>query len=202
MRNVSIVAKAVGVALVVMASSQVMAKSENATATVTVKNTFEMTVTKPLAFGTVRITADPAGTKTAKVVVPADGSQAPTATTDAPAAAQILTPGTPGEVTIAGVAAYSNLKIVFPAAAVDVVPASAAPGSPAFTIAPADFEAFITSGTNASSKYVVTSNELTADDQGAASFTYGATLTTSAVASTQAYQDVEYSATFPIEVTY
>jgi len=200
MRNISIVAKVVGVALVMAASSQVMAESKPAAASVTVKNTFELVVAKPLAFGTVRISADPAGTKLATVVVPADVSIAPSATTAAPAAAQILTPGEPGEVTVAGVAAFSNLKIVFPSAAVDLVPAKAAPGSPAFTMN--TFEAFITSGTNASKKYAAGTVELTADSEGAAGFNFGATLSTSAVATTQAYQDVEYSGSFPIEVTY
>ncbi|WOT05604.1 DUF4402 domain-containing protein [Shewanella youngdeokensis] len=202
MKNVSIVASAVSLALVVAASSPVLAESQTTTASVTVKNTFELTIDKPLSFGEIRVKNDDNGTDpdTATVTVFADDAKAPIAASDGNASAQILTAGTPGEVSVSGVAAFTGLSIVLPTGPIDVDAASAPPGTPGFTLVVDD--AFITSGTNAGKTYESGNSLLTADETGAASFNFGGILTTDVDAATGTYIDGEYTGSFAIEVNY
>ncbi|MGS0692608.1 hypothetical protein [Shewanella sp. 30m-9] len=212
MKNVSLVAKAVGLALVMVASAPVMAaETENATASVTVKNAFEMVVAKPLNFGEITAVVDLAVADgvSASITMSPNPTEQATVVNGAANAATIrsLVPGEPGEVTVAGVAPYSELSVTLPEAAdkTNVVAASAPPGSPKFVLSA--ITAFITSGDNDGTLYVHDTNKLTADGQGNASFNFGGTLTTDVnVAGTNVvdrqYQDGEFTGTFPITVSY
>ncbi|MCL1139974.1 hypothetical protein [Shewanella pneumatophori] len=209
MKNISMVAKAVGLAFVMVASAPVMAaETENATASVTVKNAFEMVVAKPLNFGEITAVVDLTDTDgvSASITMSPNPTEQATVVNGAGNAATIrsLVPGEPGEVTVAGVAPYSELSVTLPTTPTNVVAASAPPGSPKFVLS--TITAFITSGDNDGTLYA-DGNKLTADGQGNASFNFGGTLTTDVyVAETNVidrqYQDGEFTGTFPITVSY
>ena len=209
MKNISMVAKAVGLALVMVVSAPVVAaETENATASVTVKNAFEMVVAKPLSFGEITAVVDLTDTDgvSASITMSPNPTEQATVVNGEGNAATIrsLVPGEPGEVTVAGVAPYSELSVTLPTTPTNVVAASAPPGSPKFVLSA--ITAFITSGDNDGTIYAA-DNKLTADGQGNASFNFGGTLTTDVyVADTNVidrqYQDGEFTGTFPITVSY
>ncbi|ABV85938.1 hypothetical protein [Shewanella pealeana] len=209
MNNVSMVAKAVGLALVVAVSSPVLAaETENATASVTVKNAFEMVVAKPLNFGEITAVVDLTDTDgvSASITMSPNPTEQATVVNGAGNLATIrsLVPGEPGEVTVAGVAPYSELSVTLPAGTTNVVASAAAPGSPKFVLSA--ITAYITSGDHDGTLYA-DANKLTADGQGNASFNFGGTLTTDVYAADtnvidRQYQDGEFSGSFPITVSY
>lgn len=215
MNNISIVAKAVGLALVVGVSAPALA-AETATvsASVTVKNTFELTVTKPLSFGEITAIADTdAGGEQASLTISSNPTVQPSVDNGAAAKAEIrsLLPGEAAEIAVAGVAPFSELTITLPEAddVIHLVAAAAPPNSPEFILS--DFDAYITSGTNSGSVYLGAAGEtqklLTADASGAASFNVGATLSTEAMPAAaarfaQQYQDGEYTGSFSVVVEY
>ncbi|WP_299804437.1 hypothetical protein [uncultured Shewanella sp.] len=209
MKNISMVAKAVALALVAAVSLPVLAaETENATASVTVKNAFEMVVAKPLNFGEITAVVDltEADGVSASITMSPNPTEQATVVNGEGNAATIrsLVPGEPGEVTVAGVAPYSELSVTLPTTSTNVVAPSAPPGSPKFVLSAVT--AFITSGDNDGTVYAA-DNKLTADGQGNASFNFGGTLTTDVnIAGTNVidrqYQDGEFTGTFPITVSY
>ncbi|PKF61168.1 hypothetical protein CW745_11070 [Psychromonas sp. psych-6C06] len=213
--------KLLGVTVLLSATTSAVAvESVTSTATVTVQNAFTFSEGAALDFGTIRAAAVAAGDATNGSDTGASGGTTPdvasltlasidagTSIVDgATAAIQILTPGTAGTYTIAGVAPYSTLTITLPtatsAAAIKLTSGSVPPGSAYFWMY--DFEATVTSGTKNGTAYS-TAGDLTADLNGDASFSVGATLATShpATASAQAgYQDVAYTGSYTITVDY
>ncbi|MCZ2720692.1 DUF4402 domain-containing protein [Marinomonas sp. 15G1-11] len=180
------------------AASFSMAETVNTTATVTVQNAFNLVEATPFTVGTIRATADPAGTETATVVIPADGSAPTAATSGAPAAVSVLTAGTPATYTVDSAAGFTSLTLTLPAAPINLTAAAAPPGTPKFTLG--TFTGYITSGPNNGTAYAAAN--LQTDATGAVSFSVGATLTTDAAASTSPYIDGDYTGTFPVIVIY
>ncbi len=188
----------IGSILFAGASSLALAETVNTTATVTVQNAFNLLEATPFDLGTIRATADPAGTETATVLVPADGSSPTAATSGAPAAVSILTAGSPATYTIDSAAGFTSLTLTLPGAPIAVAAGAAPPGTPAFTLG--TFTGYITSGPNSGTAYAA--SNLQTDATGAVSFAVGATLTTDATVTTAPYIDGAYTGTFPVIVVY
>ena len=97
MMKLNKLATSVGATLLMISAGAAVAETVATSASVTVQNTFSLTETSPLSFGTIRAVADPAGTQTATVTRPANpATSGASATSGAPAAAQILVAGAPG----------------------------------------------------------------------------------------------------------
>ncbi|MFT2109965.1 DUF4402 domain-containing protein [Marinomonas sp. 2405UD68-3] len=192
----------IGSILLAGASSIAVAETVNTTATVTVQNAFNLTEVTPLNLGTLRATADPAGTETATVVIPADGSAPTAATSGPPAALSVLTAGTPATYTVDSAAGFTSLTLTLPGptTTITVAAAAAPPGTPAFTLG--TFTGYITSGPNSGTAYTTATPNLQTDATGTVSFSVGATLTTDATTTTSPYIDGDYTGTFPVIVVY
>lgn len=198
MKNKNILALAV-LAATTVTSMNVMALTS--TATVTVKNAFDITEVAALDLGTVRATADltAASVKVATLIVDPDTGVG--AATDDTATIGQLTAGTPGSFSITGLAPYQALKIAAPAAStLKLVPHPA--GGAYFHIK--DFTFWVTSIPTPAA-YTASSAELIANATGEATFTVGATITTSDVGTdltTAQYQDAAYSGNYDITISY
>ena len=205
-------------ALLAVTTNALAVESVTSTATVTVQNSFTFTESSAIDFGTIRAAASPTGdatngsdteakpTEDVATLIVASANSATTTTSGTNAIIQELLPAAAGVYTVAGVAPYSNLTITLPALTaanpIKLTPGSLPPGAAYFWMY--GFEATVTSGANNNTAYSV-DGDLTADLNGDASFTVGATLATSFPTSTVnqgAYQDVAYTGDYIITVDY
>lgn len=186
--------------LVATAVTSINVMALNSTATVTVKNAIDIAEVTPLHIGTIRASADltAASVKVATLVVnPETGVGV--ATNDTATIGQLAV-GTAGEFEVTGLAPYQPLDITSPAAT--TLKLSPHPTGGAFFHVNT-FTFWVTSITTPA--LYATSGDLKADATGVATFSVGATVTTSDVAAdatdTQ-YQDTDYTGTYIIDITY
>lgn len=203
MNNLNKITKILGVTFVLAASNTVYASTAPATATATVQNAFTLTEDTALDFGTVRATADNTGAlNIAAIILAADGS----VTTSAVGNASLtqLSPGSVGQFSVSGAAAFTDLVITFPPD-FTLTAAVAPPGSPIFDVLAADWVAIVRGGVNDGVAYnaAVGSENLQTDNTGAVSFDAGTSLKTDAtVGSTGNYIDDVYNGTYTMTVDY
>lgn len=170
-------------------------------ATVTVQNTFVLTELTPLNLGTIRATADPAGTVQATYIVNANGTTSVPASGGPAAAISELVEGEPATYEVSGAAGFADIDVTVTTPASDELTLSGAPpGTPVFSIG--TFTTYITSGPNINTAYVATTNEATTDVAGSVTFSVGATLSTDDAASTEAYADGDYVGNYTVTVSY
>jgi len=188
---------ALAVSLTVMTSS-VLAESQTFQAGVTVQNAFVLTKDDDLDFGIIRATADLAGSALATLVLSANPATSPsTTTTDATLAEiAVLTAGTPASFTISGVSPFATLTITDPTET-DISPDAAPSGTAGFTLSAPTY--YVLTGATPNSAATTT---IQVDSTGEATFNVGATLTTSAIATTADYIDGTYSGTFTLQLDY
>lgn len=201
-------------AVLSMGSSLALAETVTVPATVTVNNAINFTFTGTLDFGQVRAKASPDVSKCIGLQLPSDTAATlitPAGTTTAYDAACLSKTdsanglslqgvgGTPARpvFTIAGVAPFTPLKLVLPTTAVNLT-AATGPDTAQFQLV--DFTGYKTSGTVGA---VTNVTGITTDAGGGATFTVGATLITHPGAvTTSNYQDLPYSGSFTVAVTY
>lgn len=201
--------KGLGIAALFAGSNLALAESVTIPATVTVNNAINFTSTGSLDFGQVRATASTTAANCVGLVLPtasltmvaaSTGTQFAAACTAAGTAKLQAVGGTPARPTLSvtGVAPFTALSLTVPAAAVNLT-AATGPGTAQFQLV--DFVARKTSGTAAD--LTAGAGNLATDATGAATVTIGATLITDPAAPTTAtYQDLAYSGTFDVTVTY
>jgi hypothetical protein len=192
---------AVAAASLLAVSASSLAESVNSTATVTVQNTFNLLEVAPISFGTIRAVGDATGgTNIATLTVKADGSVEPVVEAGV-AKITVLAPGARGEYSVDGAAAFTDLDIVFPSAAINMANASAPPGSARFEIT-TNWEAEVIGGANDGD--VFASKNLQTDATGAVGFYVGGEITTDTRTSGQTgiYFEGDYTAAYTIEVNY
>lgn len=196
-------------AMLLMGANVALAESVTVPATVTVNNAINFTFTGSLNFGQVRAVADATaaeciGLQIASSAAPA-ALAAPTGTTAMYTAACTSTGtsamqavgGTPARpvFTIAGVAPFTTLQLALPSAAVNLT-AATGPGTAQFQLV--DFTGFKTSGTAGP-----VTTTIAVDATGGATFNVGATLITDPTTPTiTTYQDLAYTGSFNVAVTY
>lgn len=173
-------------------------ESADVQASVTVQNAFTFTNDAGLNFGTIRATADPAGTTTATIVMPANPGADPVATDGTNASIAELVRGERALFSVSGVAPFGTLTL--DATGIDgaVNAVTAPPGTPKFTIDAPTFW-LLTGGAGTGAAITTT---LQVDATGAATFNMGATLTTDAAVTTATYIDGEYRGTFSLTLDY
>lgn len=179
-----------------------MAETVTSAATVTVQNAFNLTETSAINFGTLRATGDASGGgNIATVTIKADASTA-VPTTSGNAELSVITPGNRGEYAVTGAAAFADLTVTFPSAAVFLVNAAAPPSTPQFEVTVAGWEAEIIGGSNDGDAYL--SSNLQTDVTGAVGFYLGGVVSTDTRTSGQngVYTDGAYTGNYTIEVTY
>jgi cell wall-associated NlpC family hydrolase len=185
--------------LLSLSSFSAVSKTATFTASVEVKNTFELEVVEPLSFGKIRATADTVSTSQASLTMPANPSATiapPLTTTEA--AISVLEDGSPAKFTIDGVAAFTELTITDPTDT-DITPKDAAPsGTAMFKLD--SFTYFVVEGANPGTD--VSAGKIQVDAEGKATFTLGATLSTDPSTPTSDYLDGMYEGTFTLEVAY
>lgn len=174
-------------------------ESADVQASVTVQNAFTFTNDAGLNFGTIRATADPTGTTTATIVMPANPSADPVATDGTNASIAELVRGERALFSVSGVAPFGTLTLDSTGITGEVNAVTAPPGTPKFTIDTPTFW-LLTGG--AGTGAAITGGTLQVDATGAATFNMGATLTTDAAATTSAYIDGEYRGTFALTLDY
>ncbi|MDN3400920.1 MULTISPECIES: hypothetical protein [unclassified Pseudoalteromonas] len=174
-------------------------ESADVQASVTVQNAFTFTNDAGLNFGTIRATADPAGTTTATIVMPANPSADPVATDGTNASIAELVRGERALFSVSGVAPFGTLTLDSSGITGEVNAVTAPPGTPKFTIGTPTFW-LLTGG--AGTGAAITGGTLQVDATGAATFNMGATLTTDAAVTTSAYIDGEYRGTFALTLDY
>ena len=197
--------KGLSAAMLCMGSSLVMAETVTIPATVTVNNAIDFTSTGTLNFGEVRAAADTAAAGNCSgltlptnslVPVAASGAAFTTVCSGTGAAVIQAVGGTPSRptLTIAGVAPFTTLDVVLPTTA-DLT-AATGPGNAQFRVI--NFTAFKTSAPTAT-----VTTTIQTDGTGGAVFTVGGTLITDPTDPVDpAYQDLAYSGSFDVEVTY
>ncbi|WP_281560439.1 DUF4402 domain-containing protein [Thalassomonas sp. RHCl1] len=184
--------------LTAMSAQPFAATLSDATISVTVQNAFDLVEDTELSFGTIRATADPAGTNVATLAIAADGSV--TATPDNNATITQLTAGSVGQFTVSNAATFTDLTITFPGAATTLDNAIAPPTSPDFTVD--TWVAIVRGGANDGVAYNAGAPNLQTDNTGTVSFDVGATLSTDANVTTSAYIDDVYDGDYTITVDY
>ena len=182
--------------LTVVATQSFAATLSDATISVTVQNAFDLVEDTELSFGTIRATADPAGTNVATLAIAGDGSV--TATPDNNSTITQLTAGSVGQFTVSNAATFTDLTITFPGAATTLDNAIAPPTSPDFTVD--TWVAVIRGGANDGLAYAA--SNLQTDNTGSVSFDVGATLSTDTVVSTSGYIYDLYDGDYTITVDY
>lgn len=202
-------AKGLSVAALLVGSNVALAENVTVPGTVTVNNAIDFTFTGSLDFGQVRAAANATSAICVGLQIPASAAAAalvtPTGTvamynaactTTAGASLQAVG-GTPTRpiFTIAGVAPFTTLQLALPSAAVDLT-AATGPDTPQFQLL--DFTGFKTSGTPGA-----VTTTIATDASGGAVFNVGATLITHPGAvTTTTYQDLAYTGSFVVSVTY
>lgn len=202
-------AKGLSVAALLVGSNVALAENVTVPATVTVNNAINFTFTGSLNFGQVRAAANTTAATCIGLQIPAGAAAAalgtPTGTVAAYNAACTTTTGaslqavggTPSRpvFTIAGVAPFTTLQLALPSTAVNLT-AATGPGTAQFQLV--DFTGFKTSGTPGA-----VTTTIATDAGGGATFNVGATLITDPSGPTTAtYQDLAYTGSFVVSVTY
>ncbi|TMO65183.1 DUF4402 domain-containing protein [Pseudoalteromonas aurantia] len=185
-------------ALLSLSSFSAISKTASFTASVEVKNTFELNVVDQLSFGKIRASADTTGTTQATLVMPANPNASAVVANTAEAVIAILEEGAPAKFTIEGVAAFTELTITNPTETDITAKDSAPPGAAAFKLG--TYEYFVVEGADAGS--LVVANKIQVDGDGKATFTLGATLSTDGTTPSSDYIDGVYEGTFSVEVAY
>lgn len=218
-------ATGLGIALLFAGSNLAMAETVSVPATVTVNNAINFTFTGTLDFGTVRATPDRTTTTPAHTVAAASCAGLTLAANPATPIGAQVTPalctaagsnavmqsvgGTPARpvLTIAAVAPFTTMNIQVPAAATlgAAIPltASTGPGTPQMFLSA--FTAYKTNGTPGAITLTAGAGTIQTDGTGTATFTVGATIGTDPAADVLtafAYQDLAYSGSFDVSVTY
>ena len=199
MFNPNKITKILGATFILVSSNSALAATASGTATVTVQNTFTLTQTTALSFGTIRAVAQSDGANVSTLVVLPDGTS--TVTDDGSAEITSISPATPGAFAVSGAAPFVDLQIVFPAT-FELAFASAPPTSPRFQIPNTGWSAEIIGGANDGLAYNTGTPNLTTDNTGAVAFTVGATLTTDNATTSGSYLDETYTGTYTMTVNY
>jgi len=185
----------------VILATSVNVMADTFEATVTVKNSFDITEDTPLDFGTIRANAVITGpsTDTANIVFDPETGVG-TATDGTAATMGQLIVGTPGAFTVSGLAPYQALDIdTTQTAELKLVPHPT--GGAFFNVD--TFTFFVTSLVTPA--LYAASGDLIADATGNATFTVGATLTTSDVdtdGNSAQYQETAYVGDYEINISY
>lgn len=198
MQNLNKITKILGATFVLVSSSAVLAQTlPNQNATATVQNTFTITKTTDLDFGTVRATNDVANAANfALMTLTAQGAVTYGAIVGASAITSLVA-GTPGRFDITGAAPFTNLTWTDPAL-ITLSPVSA----PALT---AEFHVTVwhpevSGGANDG---LVASNNVQTDAAGAVGVLVGAEIQTDTdVLNTAGYGEGAYAGTYTITIAY
>lgn len=196
-------------AMLLMGANVALAETVTVPATVTVNNAINFTFTGSLNFGQVRAVADATAAECIGVQILASGTAAAVAAPSAPNAmytaactstgtsAMQAVGGTPARpiFTIAGVAPFTTLQLSLPATAINLT-AATGPGTAQFQLV--DFTGYKT--TTPAGAVTTT---IAVDAAGGATFNVGATLITDPTTPTiTTYQDLAYTGSFNVAVTY
>lgn len=184
-------------------------ENANFDATVTVKNAFSLTNDSDLNFGTIRASADTSGNEVATIVV--SSNPATTAVTASATNAIIaeLIAGSPATFSVSGASAFAYLTFDLSNATGNITSVSPAPAGTAFFKMSTPSIRVLTGG-NANTNLDLTdltvpAGQLQVDGAGEATFSLGATLSTSNNtddSTTLDYIDGDYSGTFEITLEY
>lgn len=200
-------AQGLSIAALGMCSSLALAETVTVPASVTVNNAIDLTFTGTLNFGEVRATADSTAAECAGLVLSPTSlvlTAAPTSATCSGTGTSVIQ-GVGGTVerpvfTVAGIAPFTTLNLTVPSVAVDLT-AATGPGTAQFQLT--NFTAHKTSAPIAAIAITAGAGSFPVDAAGGAVFTVGATLITDPTAvTTITYQDLAYTGSFDVSVTY
>ncbi|GAB0110332.1 DUF4402 domain-containing protein [Pseudoalteromonas distincta] len=184
-------------------------ENANFDATVTVQNAFTLTNDSDLNFGTIRASADTSGATSASITVSSNPATSATTLNGAASIIAELVAGSPATFSVSGASAFAYLTFDLTNATGNITSVSPAPAGTAFFKVSAPSIRVLTGG-NANTNLdltdlTVTAGQLQVDGSGAATFSMGATLTTSNNtddSTTLDYIDGEYSGTFEVTLEY
>lgn len=194
-------------AMLLMGANVALAETVTVPATVTVNNAIDFTFTGTLDFGEVRANADSTAAECSGVVLSTGSftlAAAPTSATCSSAGTSVIQ-GVGGTVarpvfTIAGIAPFTTLNLTVPNVAVNLT-AATGPGTAQFQLI--NFTALKTNTPTGPITLVAGAGTIQSDAAGGATFTVGATLITDPGTPTVVtYQDLAYSGSFDVAVTY
>lgn len=201
--------KVIGTAALLIGANVALAETVTVPASVTVNNAIDFTFTGQLDFGQVRATADVTDLNCNGLLMPANPAsaitaQVPAACTGGAGVAVLQTiGGTPSRpvFTVAGTAPFSTMNLTVPFVAVPVT-AATGPNTPQFFLS--GFNAYRTGTSPAVIAIDQTdgTGSFITNASGGATFTVGAVLGTNVGVSTANYQDLAYTGSFDVEVTY
>ena len=184
-------------------------ENANFNATVTVQNAFTLTNDSDLNFGTIRASADTAGATSASITVSSNPATSATTLNGTDSIIAELVAGSPATFSVSGASAFAYLTFDLTNATGDITSVSPAPAGTAFFKVSATSIRVLTcdnANTNLDlTDLTVTAGKLQVDGSGAATFSMGATLTTSnntGDSTTLDYIDGEYSGTFEVTLEY
>ncbi|MGC9386782.1 MAG: DUF4402 domain-containing protein [Hydrogenovibrio sp.] len=188
------------VCTLVFASSLVAAETQSVTASVTVQNTFTLSKSADLDFGTIAAFADSSGGgDTSTLIMPSDPAVTPSTTTGSgDSAIQILTNGSPATLSVTGAAPNTDLQVTLPTTPIALTAGGTAMN---FSITALTTYATTYGGTTPNTRPIQT------DGSGDMTFNIGGTIATTANTDTagsvnEPYVDDTYSATFNVVVQY
>ncbi|MFT7356139.1 MAG: hypothetical protein ACI92T_003191 [Pseudoalteromonas distincta] len=177
--------------------------------TVTVQNAFTLTNDTPLNFGTLRANADTAAATEATLTLSPNSTAASVIANGTGATIAELVKGEPATFTVSGVSAFAFLTFNIDDAEGNITSVSPVPTGAAF-FKVSDPSIRVLTGGNANTTLDLTdltipAGQLQVDGTGAATFSLGATLTTSNNTddtTTSDYIDGDYSGTFALTLEY
>ncbi|WP_440055586.1 DUF4402 domain-containing protein [Pseudoalteromonas sp. T1lg65] len=158
-------------------------------ASVKVQNLFEVTNGNPLNFGTIRAQSHDSDIATYVMLAKPDAELQDPTNPDGTAAISVIEPGSPATFEVTNAAPNQELTITNPTN-LDIKGTS----GPGFTLS--DFTYYVSSGGTTGP----VANKIKVDNLGNASFSMGATIST--VASTNSYEDGDFSADLQITLEY
>lgn len=200
---------ALATSITLLSLGAVAVENANFEATVTVQNAFTLTNDAPLSFGTIRASADTSAATVATMVVSANPAIKAVTTNGTDAVITSLTPAAPATFSVSGVAAFSFLSFNLADAVGNITAVDPVQAGTAF-FKMSDPSIRVLTGGNADTNLDLTdlsspAGQLQVDSSGEATFSMGATLTTSsntADSTTIDYNDGDYSGTFALTLEY
>ncbi|MBU3003034.1 hypothetical protein [Paraglaciecola arctica] len=200
MFNPNKITKILGATFILVSSNAALAATAPGTVTVTVQNTFNLTETTALDFGTIRAVGDASNAANFASLVLAPDGGVTTAQVGASAITSLSTP-TAAVFTVDSAAPFTDLTVTFPpdfTLTTTGVPSGAA----VFQIAQADWLGTIVGGADDGTT-IATAGVMETDNLGGVVLNVGTTLTTDkGAAFTSGYVDQAYTGTYTMTVAY
>lgn len=200
MFNPNKITKILGATFILVSSNSALAATAAGTVSVTVQNTFNLTQTTAIDFGTVRAVGDATNAANIAALVLSPNGTVTTTQVGASAITSLSTP-TAGVFTVDSAAPFTDLTVTFPTD-FTLTTTGVPSGAARFEIDQADWTGLIVGGADDGST-IATGGTMQTDASGGVVLNVGTSLKTDSTATfTTGYVDQAYTGTYTMTVNY